>query len=178
MAIEWETTGHMALAGIDTQHARMAFVKKARGDGYVEYGVQYMESDGGELVTNSGLYSVTRTCVCLDEKVAKENAEKMLTMVFVDQPDSTIIANESHYAKATVDSFDYAVLVKVGNSVEWLRIHEIHDHGDGWVTLDLHDSTFSGNKPDGKVFSKYPMPRGMSVRKDCIIAVVDAPEGS
>jgi hypothetical protein len=171
MTIEWEQAKRGRIAFMH-DNGREAFVEDV-GNGYFEYGVKYSLPDCAGMGTVSGIYSVERKCICTNIETAKSNAEKMLTLSFSE---FGLLETGSHYRKACEDYFDYAVLLRFGNAVEWVRVHEIVENNDGWVTLN--PVVIESGDERGHVLGKYALQRGVSVRKDCIVAVADAPNGS
>jgi hypothetical protein len=87
--------------------------------------------------------------------------------------------HESHYEKAQYDEYDYLVMVQLGSQVHAVLARLIVDNKDGFVTLKPplcgHDRLRPGINVGG---ANVPCPRGLSVRKECVLAVIDAPVGS
>lgn len=99
-----------------------------------------------------------------------------------DDNDNDTIADhchDSHYEKAQYDNFDYLVMIQLGSQVHAVLASLIVENKDGFVTLEPplcgHDRLGVGIAVDGV---QVPCPRGMSVRKECVLAVIDAPWGS
>ena len=92
---------------------------------------------------------------------------------------SDISRDESAFKKATHDCFQYLVIVNFGGRSLPFYVAELIEHDDGFVTLVPSDS-----RPDGVEWGMefggqaVPCPRGISVRKERIEAVIDAPFGS
>jgi hypothetical protein len=80
-------------------------------------------------------------------------------------------------AKACTDSFDYALKLKSG---EVIRFQEATWHGNGWLTLG---GIIDGSDDDDRKLREvpglpYPADRGVDVRLEEILWVMDAPCGS
>lgn len=79
-------------------------------------------------------------------------------------------------AKACMDSFDYALKLKSG---EVIRFQEATWHGNGWLTLGgITDDSGDNRKLHEVPDLPYPADRGVDVRLEEILWVMDAPCGS
>jgi hypothetical protein len=96
-----------------------------------------------------------------------------------DDGDTIADHSESHYSKATHDNFDYIAIVKLGDQWHSVLTSLLVEHDDGFVTLEPpiveHENFWPGLAIGGR---RVPCPRGLSVRKECVLAVIDAPMGS
>jgi hypothetical protein len=77
-------------------------------------------------------------------------------------------------AKACLDDFDYALRLKSG---EVIRFTSAEWHGNGWLTLNGIDPA-EDFRPPHRQDLPFPADRGVDVRLDDILWVMDAPCGS
>lgn len=88
-----------------------------------------------------------------------------------EQRDGVIVGSEA-LAKSLMDPFDYALKLRTG---EIVRYHKARLINDQWIHLEIKG--FEDNEPH-KDGLPYPAERGVDVRLEDIVWVMDAPSGS